>query len=188
MTQIFLKHEPIQGHGPGFYVFVIQLENVAQNEPHQECAAILCAIADQELLAVDFPNDAQEMTSILTRMGIDFVTKEPVLSIKIRPESDLQILRAVLRDCGYTSQQFAVGSKNQIDNYFRDKDRISEFTTLAPKLICIGQLECYKDMMIFVAQLTPEIILERLQRLSFPHTVETKEGVGKFARMIGRTK
>lgn len=150
------------------YEAVVQMENTVEDEPGRECAEVLCAIAGQEFVVIDFLNEVGPITDILSRLRVECFGGKSLISIRINPESDEPILKNILRLCGYTSQQFATGSENQINTYLQKNDRIIlELTDLAPNLICVGQLECYKDMMIFITQLSPEVIMQRLRRLPY---------------------
>ena len=165
MVEIHFSSKRVPGRG---FSDVIQMENVpAKGEINRECAEVLRAIACQDFLAIDFPDQASKIADILKKLGVHYLQDTTILSVRISPESDQEILRNILRLCGYTSQQFAVGTERQIDEYLRDTQRISKYTDLSNNLICIGEIECYKDRIAFTTQLSPQIIEERLRTVPY---------------------
>jgi hypothetical protein len=145
----------------------IQIEHPAVEEPNRECAEVLCAVASQEFLAIDFPNEVRATADILTKLKVEYLKGASCISVKINPSCEQETLRNICRLCGYTSQQFAIGPESQINAYLEEEDRISKFIGLATDLSCIGQLECYKDRIEFTTRLPPEEILQRLKKLPY---------------------
>jgi hypothetical protein len=165
MLEIHFSAEQVPGKG---FSDLIQMENVpAKGEPNRECADVLRALVSHDYLAIDFPNQPIKIAGILKKLGVHYMQDAAILSVRISPKSDKELLRNIFRFCGYTSQQFAVGSEGQIDEYLREAQRISKFSDLYNNLICIGEIECYKDRIAFTTKFAPAIIQERLKTLPY---------------------
>jgi len=149
----------------GRHRVTLQLEAVQEARPNQECAAMVLAIAGNEIIALDFPNDVEKISGILTELRINFFKTRGFISIKINSASQAETLHTIFERCGYTSQQFAIGSERQIASYLATEDRIEKFWDAAPGLTCIGQIECYKDRIQFTTNLSTQEITQRLNGL-----------------------
>lgn len=165
MTEIIFRHKNTPNHRPSSAT--IQLEGASEIEPHKECADVIGALAGTDTVAIDFPNEKAAMESILKRLNIPFQKNSDILSIRISPTNDQHSLRSLLRECGYTSQQLAIGSTQQIDRYLSNVNRIVDFEALAADLTCIVQVECYKDFMTISSHLSSTELLQRLKKLPY---------------------
>lgn len=162
MAIIYLDYRPAAN---GRHSATLQLETVQEARPNQECAAMILAIAGNETIALDFPNDVEKISGILAELRTKPLKTRGFISIKINTTSQTEVLQKIFERCGYTSQQFAIGSERQIASYLAEEDRIEKFLDAAPELTCIGQVECYKDRIQFTTNLSAQEIVQRLGSL-----------------------